>query len=389
MEVLRRYATEAPEQRAWIDTKPTFIVSWWCTCFSIVIILFRILGRYVRTEKIYLEDGIMVLAIIPLLMRMAFVHVILMFGTNNSLTLGLTSEDVRKRIIGSQLVLVSRIMYAAYLWAIKYSISIFLRSLTGQIWQRVHHKLLKYLHIMLAVTFLATVISDIAECQPFTHYWQVIPDPGPKCRQGYAQLFTASIFNIITNVALIVFPIPMILKSNLSTHLKLSVILRLALPVFCILATINQLKKVVSHNGDQQIRSLLASFDILLTTLVSNASVIGSLLQDKGYKKTKYKTPIYRDIPSSVPSTSHTRRHDSDEDLMITSPDTDGKVAMMIALEVLHETASRENDEARDFGTGALGSGIRKPKHVWNGDQIRVERACDVQVTREEIPRSA
>lgn len=113
MEVLRRYATEAPEQRAWIDTKPTFIVSWWCTCFAIVIILFRIFGRYVRTEKIYLEDGIMVLAIIPLLMRMAFVHVILMFGTNNSLTLGLTSEDVRKRIIGSQLVLVSRIMYAA------------------------------------------------------------------------------------------------------------------------------------------------------------------------------------------------------------------------------------------------------------------------------------
>lgn len=119
---------------------------------------------------------------------------------------------------------------------------------------------------MLAVTFLATAISDITECQPFTHYWQVIPDPGPKCRQGYAQLFTAGILNIVTNVALIVFPIPMILKSNLSTHLKLSVILRLALPAFCILATINQLKKVVAHNGDQQIRSLLASCEILSFT---------------------------------------------------------------------------------------------------------------------------
>lgn len=74
---------------------------------------------------------------------------------------------------------------------------------------------------------------------------------------------------------------------------------------------------------------------------------------------------------------------------MITSPDTDGKVAMMIALEVLHETASRENDEARDFGTGALGSGVRKPEHVWAGDQIRVERAWDVQVTREDVPMSA
>lgn len=113
MEVLRRYATDAPDQRTWIETKPTFIVSWWCTCFSITIILFRIFGRYVRTEKIYLEDGIMMLAIIPLLLRMALVHTILMFGTNNSLTLGLTSEEIRLRRIGSQLVLVSRIMYAA------------------------------------------------------------------------------------------------------------------------------------------------------------------------------------------------------------------------------------------------------------------------------------
>lgn len=118
---------------------------------------------------------------------------------------------------------------------------------------------------MLAVTFLATVVSDIAECQPFTHYWQVIPDPGPKCRQGYAQLFTAGILNITTNLALIVFPIPMIMKSNLSTHLKLSVILRLALPALCIFATINQLKKVISHNGDQQIRSLLASCTFFIT----------------------------------------------------------------------------------------------------------------------------
>ncbi|KAB8304751.1 hypothetical protein EYC80_004105 [Monilinia laxa] len=311
-----------------------------------------------------------------------------MFGTNNSLTFGLTSEEIRLRRIGSQLVLVSRIMYAAYIWAIKYSISIFLRSLTGQIWQRVHHKLLKYLHIALAVTFLATIISDIAECQPFTHYWQVIPDPGARCRQGYAQLFTAGILNIVMNVALIVFPIPMILKSNLSTNLKVSAILRLALPALCIFSTINQLQKVVTHKGDQQIRSLMASFDILLTTLISNASVIGSLLQDKGYKKTKYKTPIYRDVPSSTPSTRYTQRLGSDEDLMIPSSDADGKGAMTIALDVLHETASRENDEVREFGADGLGNGVTRPEHVWAGDQIRVERAWDVKVTREEVPLS-
>ncbi|RAL67937.1 hypothetical protein DID88_008662 [Monilinia fructigena] len=132
----------------------------------------------------------------------------------------------------------------------------------------------------------------------------------------------------------------------------------------------------------------MASFDILLTTLISNASVIGSLLQDKGYKKTKYKTPIYRDIPSIAPSTRYTHRLASDEDLMIPSSDADGKGAMIIALDVLHETASRENNEVREFGADGSGNGVTRPEHVWVGDQIRVERAWDVKITREEVPLS-
>ena len=39
----------------------------------------------------------------------------------------------------------------------------------------------------------------------------------------------------------------------------------------------------------QPMRSLLASMDILLATIISNAIVLLSLLRDRGYKKTKYK----------------------------------------------------------------------------------------------------
>jgi len=101
------------------------------------------------------------------------------------------------------------------LWAIKYSVSFFLRTLTESVWQRSHQRLLRYLHIFLAATFVATVIADLSACQPFTHYWQVIPDPGPQCRQGAAHLLTTGILNIVTNLMLIIFPIPMILKSRL------------------------------------------------------------------------------------------------------------------------------------------------------------------------------
>lgn len=55
----------------------------------------------------------MIFAILPLLMRAAFVHVILLYGTNNVKTFGLNDLELRHRETGSQLVLASRIMYSA------------------------------------------------------------------------------------------------------------------------------------------------------------------------------------------------------------------------------------------------------------------------------------
>lgn len=97
----------------------------------------------------------------------------------------------------------------------KYSVSMFLGAMTGQISPQSHHRKLSSLHILLAITFLAALIGDLGECHPFTHYYQVIPDPGPQCRQGYAFLFTMGISDIITNIALIIFPISIIVTSFL------------------------------------------------------------------------------------------------------------------------------------------------------------------------------
>lgn len=113
MDFVRRAITDAPDLRAFRDDKPTLLVSWWCTLYSIAIIFVRVCGRYVRTERMFAEDGTMLLAIIPLLMRMAFIHVVLLYGTNNTVTMALTAEAIRQREIGSRLVLASRVFYAA------------------------------------------------------------------------------------------------------------------------------------------------------------------------------------------------------------------------------------------------------------------------------------
>ena len=62
-----------------------------------------------------MEDRIMFWSIIPLVGRMAFVHLVLRWGTNNAITTGLSAEDIHHREIGSKLVLAARIFYAALL----------------------------------------------------------------------------------------------------------------------------------------------------------------------------------------------------------------------------------------------------------------------------------
>lgn len=111
MEVVRRAFSDPPELRTFRDDKPALLFSWWSTIYSIVIILLRVSGRYVRTERMFAEEGSMLLAILPLIARMGFVHVVLLYGTNNTTLEGLTSEDIRRREIGSRFVLASRIMY--------------------------------------------------------------------------------------------------------------------------------------------------------------------------------------------------------------------------------------------------------------------------------------
>lgn len=55
----------------------------------------------------------MALSIIPLLARMGLVHIVMIWGTNNAITTGLTRKDIEHREIGSRVVLASRVMYAA------------------------------------------------------------------------------------------------------------------------------------------------------------------------------------------------------------------------------------------------------------------------------------
>lgn len=204
------------------------------------------------------------------------------------------------------------------LWMLKLTICEFFKRLTSNIWTRSHEITLTLIKYFLLLTFIGVVIADLAECQPFTHYWQVTPDPGPKCRQGYAQLLTTGTSNVITDFLLVAFPIPIIIRSRMSTKRKIQLVLLFAGSLLPAGTTLYRIPNIIDRRGSQQYRSLLASIEILFATAVANALILGSFVRDRGLKKQRWK---FGSMSDSIERTNSRRptivRHwGSDEDLV-------------------------------------------------------------------------
>lgn len=310
-----------PEPRTRLSNNPTLLFSWWCTCFSTVIILTRVCGRKIRSDVLFREDWISLLALVPLFARMACIHVVLIYGTNNIRLTDhrFTPTQLRHHELGSRLVLAARIFYAAYLWTSKLTVSEFLKRITIRIWRRSYERTLQAIRIFLGVTFVIVIIATLSECQPFDHYWQVIPDPGPHCRQGFAQLISMGTCDIITDILLVVFPIPIVLRSGQTWKRKLQLLSLFSLSTIMIAVTATRIPAVIQAAGRQQYRTVWASCEILAATFVSNAVVLGSFVRDKGSKRNKYRSHSVAesaDRPSTRRPTIATLHNiDSDEDL--------------------------------------------------------------------------
>jgi hypothetical protein len=176
------------------------------------------------------------------------------------------------------------------------------------IWQRSLRIFLQVIYYFLASTLIAVVIATLVECQPFDHYWQVVPDPGPRCRLGYANLITMGACDIVTDLLLVAYPIPIVLMTHMPMKRKVILAVLFALSLILVGITCYRVPSVIWHNGSQQNRSLLASLEILAATAVSNAVVIGSFVRDKGVKKAKFKKDVGSASVSESMDHSSTRR---------------------------------------------------------------------------------
>ncbi|PGH07120.1 hypothetical protein GX51_01907 [Blastomyces parvus] len=174
------------------------------------------------------------------------------------------------------------------------------------------HYALQFLRAFIVATFFATLLATLLECKPMYMFWSHEYSHHP-CRKGMSNLLTMGSLNIVTDIALILFPIPMLWRmTSLDFQAKLQLTLLFLVGILVVAITITRLPLILSHSVAQTTRSLWASIEIVCASIVANASFYYALWQ--GSNRYRAHPGVYDD--SSTPFQLSPRpRNESDSRL--------------------------------------------------------------------------
>lgn len=131
-----------------------------------------------------------------------------------------------------------------------------------------------------------------------------------------------AVCNVITDLLLVMVPIPVILSSSKSAARKFQLILLFCLSLAPVAVTIYRVPHIIDQHGEQRTRSMYASVELLFATGAANALVLGSFVRDRGVKKKRFKYDsiaagsIDRSSASDSRRPTALRHWGSDEDLV-------------------------------------------------------------------------
>ncbi|KAH7120295.1 hypothetical protein B0J13DRAFT_680598 [Dactylonectria estremocensis] len=217
-----------------------FITEMWAWyAVTLVVVLARMTSRrmlYGSFKGMLIDDYLMIFAMACYTALLVVVHVLTYTPTNlinPADKIVLTDDEIKKRQYGSKLVLVTEETQMMTIWAIKGCLLIMYSRLTTSLKQNLLVKIVSGYVIFGFV--LMQILFFAAWCRPFHMYWSV-PPPNLNCSAETNHMITNAVFNISSDIMIILIPMPVFLQSQLATKRKIILCGVFALGAFSILA---------------------------------------------------------------------------------------------------------------------------------------------------------
>ncbi|KAM5443853.1 hypothetical protein MferCBS31731_001099 [Microsporum ferrugineum] len=165
-----------------------------------------------------------------------------------------------------------------FLWCMKLCLlQFYIRLETGS--NRVH-RAIQMLRAFLFLTFIIIILATLLECRPIYVAWRPEYVHHP-CRKGTVNLLSMASLNIITDVALILFPIPLLWRmSSLKFQTKVQLTLLFLVGTLVVAVTITRIPLILSHSVAQESRTLWASVEIVCSAATANAAFYYALWKE-------------------------------------------------------------------------------------------------------------
>ncbi|KAM6513518.1 hypothetical protein FALCPG4_015923 [Fusarium falciforme] len=211
-----------------------------------------------------------------------------------------------------KLLIPSRICYALFLWCLKLCLlSFYSRFVHVLPWGKAAFHALWW---FIALSFVIILIPTLIECRPLHLLWDIEKH---ECQRAIGNLITMAVFNIITDIALIIFPFPILRYLKIDRKARLPLIFLFCLGGFVVIVTIIRLPMILNQSISQRSRSLWASIELLCACVVANTAFFYALFKDfqRGHNS---RVGNSRDVApnsfymQSIPSTSRHARGSRD-----------------------------------------------------------------------------
>ncbi|KAJ5646086.1 hypothetical protein N7490_002458 [Penicillium lividum] len=237
------------------------VEAWVLLSLALVTIFIRIYVRWthVGPANFQLDDYLMPLAEIVFVLETVAAYLVSakFQGLTNSYmmseqrkTLDPTSKEWSNRVAGSKIQILGWSLYVAILWLVKFSLAVLYSRLTTGLQNLPTRVRLAY--GILAVTYMATQLSLLLSCQPLHAFWQIYPNPGSSCQPTNSPVYimVVVILNIITDVYLLLIPMPLLWTVNISLKRKIPLMALFSGAAFVITASIIRVFTIMSSGAD-------------------------------------------------------------------------------------------------------------------------------------------
>ncbi|KAI1122464.1 hypothetical protein F5Y10DRAFT_271026 [Nemania abortiva] len=197
-----------------IDKKSSALALWLCNGVVACLIFTRLGLRKWRQLSFTMGDGWLVVALMFNGVRMAGDYYTNKYGTPLSMSVllagvpadevealmpELTAQEQSNLILAGKLMVAARVAIVVVLWSLKMAVLDMLRPFLRRLrWDR---QALWFMYPVVALTFIASILSVFLECQDLRLNWTLFPD-AERCSYDAAWITTYEISNIITDCML-------------------------------------------------------------------------------------------------------------------------------------------------------------------------------------------